>query len=175
MVTPYTRGGQKVPKWTEEEVASLLEQFTSGIRPRDIKIPTRGPAAISLRISLLRKQGYALPLKRQVEEWEPWTAEEIALVKEQYALKKSPKEIQTYLPYRTWTAIQNRLIRLRKAGELTAIIRKPSWTAEEEALVREQYLAGCQVLKIKVPNRTPSAIFKRVYNLIQRKEMYREA
>jgi DNA-binding NarL/FixJ family response regulator len=44
--------------WTEEDEKILLQEYKKGKKPRQIaKVITRSPAAVSTKLSLMRKEG----------------------------------------------------------------------------------------------------------------------
>jgi hypothetical protein len=90
--------------WTEEERQILFEALTNGLKPSEVSISGRSPAAVAAKMSRLN-----------VNKIKSWTIEERKLLKKHYR-NLSYEELSLLIPNRTAGSISGQVAFLNKRG-----------------------------------------------------------
>ena len=138
------------PLWSSEEDAVLQQYYQSEGPDCYKRVPNRSKKATQQRANLL---GLA------AEKNPPWCEEEIDILKSHSSL--SLEALQTLLPDRSKSAIENKRKLSYACGELTFTRQKQKWSEEEDAIVRQYYPTEGGKCDKYMPNRSRVAIRQR--------------
>lgn len=164
--------------WTTEEDKILKKYYRSRMSYEEILnlLPGRNYCAILHRASRLGlKKGDYVPISKEASV-RRWTKDEVATIKKYYGTM-SDNELLKLLPGRTMSSVMHfankfKLSKRKRSGE-NPFKLFPSWSAEEDRILLENYnqLPTDELVKL-FPGRTWGGVKSRMYILKLKRDKY---
>lgn len=137
--------------WTEDERDILRQYYPEEGRECSKRLPDKSEGSIYVQAAKLGL------VQKSVA---PWTPKEDAIIRQNY---KNVGECKKQLPHRSISSIAKRISTLGLSKKLRASSK--SWTKEEDAILREYYLKEGNMVIMRLPGRSPHAVWVRADKL----------
>lgn len=137
--------------WTEKEREILRQYYPDEGRNCSKRLPDKSESSVydqAAKMGLVQKS------------MAPWTPKEDAIIRRNY---KNVGECKRQLPHRSISSIAKRISALGLGKKLRASSK--SWTKEEDAILREYYLKEGNMVIMRLPGRSPHAVWVRADKL----------